>query len=228
VKKNINKIFLTGLAAIIPVGVTFYILYIIIKAMNNLVKLIPYRYQPDQILPFHVPGLGVIFTLMLIFAVGLIAKSYIGRKIVVLGELIVGKIPLARGIYKAVKQLVDAIVSDKGNSFKKVVLIEYPRKGLYSIAFVTGDAKGEVKDKTAQGAMNLFVPTTPNPTSGFYIVIPESDVIHLHMTVEEAFTLIMSGGIITPLDEAEKVQAKLLRMRKKKKNKEENKDANNV
>jgi len=197
-RKNIKKIMLTGVAAIIPVGVTAYILYIIIKAMNNLVKIIPYKYQPDQILPFHVPGLGIIFTLILIFLVGLITKSYLGRKAVTLGELIVGKIPLVRGIYNAVKQLVDAIISDKGNSFKKVVLIEYPRRGLYSIAFVTGDTRGEVKEKTSDDAMNLFVPTTPNPTSGFYIVIPASHVIPLSMTVEEAFTLIMSGGIITP------------------------------
>lgn len=205
-RKKIKKIMLTGVAAIIPVGVTIYILLIIIKAMNNLVKVIPYRYQPDQILPFHVPGLGIIFTLILIFVVGLVTKSYLGKKAVTLGELIVGKIPLVRGIYKGIKQLVDAIMSDKGDSFKKVVLIEYPRKGLYSIAFVTGDTRGEIKERISQHTMNLFVPTTPNPTSGFYIVIPKSDVIPLTMTVEEAFTLIMSGGIITPRDASKKVQ----------------------
>ncbi len=215
-RKKIKKIMLTGVAAIIPVGLTIYILLIIIKAMNNLVRIIPYRYQPDQILPFHVPGLGIIFTLILIFVVGLVTKSYLGKKAVTLGELIVGKIPLVRGIYKGIKQLVDAIMSDKGDSFKKVVLIEYPRKGLYSIAFVTGDTRGEVKERTFQNAMNLFVPTTPNPTSGFYIVIPKSDVIPLTMTVEEAFTLIMSGGIITPPDASKKV-----RERKRKRYKEE-------
>jgi len=199
-RKKIKKIMLTGVAAIIPIGVTIYIFLIIIKAMNNLVKIIPYKYQPDQILPFHVPGLGIIFTLILIFVVGLVTKSYLGKKIVKLGEMLVGKIPLVRGIYNAIKQLVDAIISDKGNSFKKVVLIEYPRKGLHSIAFVTGDTRGEIKERISQDTINLFVPTTPNPTSGFYIVILKSDVIPLTMTVEEAFTLIMSGGIITPLD----------------------------
>jgi len=222
-RKNIKNIMLTGVAAIIPVGVTAYILYIIIKAMNNLVKIIPYQYQPDQILPFHVPGLGIIFTLILIFLVGLITKSYLGRKAVTLGELIVGKIPLVRGIYNAVKQLVDAIISDKGNSFKKVVLIEYPRRGLYSIAFVTGDTRGEVKEKTSDDAMNLFVPTTPNPTSGFYIVIPSSHVIPLTMTVEEAFTLIMSGGIITP----ESTTAKVRGTRTIQEAEKETKDVNN-
>jgi uncharacterized membrane protein len=216
-RKSIKSIFLTGIAAIIPVGVTVYILILIIKVMNNLVRIIPYRYQPDQLLPFHVPGLGIVFTVVLIFIVGLVTRSYLGRKLVTLGEVIVDKIPLVRGIYKAVKKLVEAIMSDKSTSFRKVVLIEYPRRGLYSIAFVTGDAKGEVREKTTHNAMNLFVPTTPNPTSGFYIVISESDVIPLTMTVEEAFALIMSGGILTPPDASEKAE------KKRKKHKEERK-----
>ncbi len=200
IRKNIKGVFLTGIAAIIPVGVTFYILYLIIGMMNKLVKIIPARFHPDQILPFHLPGLGIIITLVLIFTVGLVTKSYLGKKLVALGERMVGKIPLVRGIYNALKQLVDAVFSDKGQSFKKAVLIEYPRKGLYSIAFVTGVSRGEVQVKTAQKCVNVFVPTTPNPTSGFYIMVPETDTIVLDMTVEEAFTLIISGGIVSPED----------------------------
>ena len=198
IRKNIKGVFLTGIAAIIPVGVTFYILYLIIGMMNKLVKIIPARFHPDQILPFHLPGLGIIITLILIFTVGLVTKSYLGKKLVSLGERMVGKIPLVRGIYNALKQLVDAVFSDKGQSFKKAVLIEYPREGLYSIAFVTGVSRGEVQVKTAQKCVNVFVPTTPNPTSGFYIMVPESDAIGLDMSVEEAFTLIISGGIVSP------------------------------
>ena len=200
IRKNIKGVFLTGIAAIIPVGVTFYILYLIIGMMNKLVKIIPARFHPDQILPFHLPGLGIIITLILIFTVGLVTKSYLGKKLVSLGERMVGKIPLVRGIYNALKQLVDAVFSDKGQSFKKAVLIEYPREGLYSIAFVTGVSRGEVQVKTAQKCVNVFVPTTPNPTSGFYIMVPESDAIGLDMSVEEAFTLIISGGIVSPED----------------------------
>ena len=200
IRKNIKGVFLTGIAAIIPVGVTFYILYLIIGMMNKLVKIIPARFHPDQILPFHLPGLGIIITLILIFTVGLVTKSYLGKKLVSLGERMVGKIPLVRGIYNALKQLVDAVFSDKGQSFKKAVLIEYPREGLYSIAFVTGVSRGEVQVKTAQKCVNVFVPTTPNPTSGFYIMVPETDTIVLDMTVEEAFTLIISGGIVSPED----------------------------
>ncbi|MDO9516356.1 MAG: DUF502 domain-containing protein [Syntrophales bacterium] len=200
IRKSIKGVFLTGIAAMIPVGVTFYILYLIIGMMNNLVKFIPARFHPDRLFPFHIPGLGMIITLILIFTIGLVTKSYLGKKLVSLGERLVRKIPLVRGIYNALKQLVDAVFSDKGQSFKKAVLIEYPRKGLYSIAFVTGVSRGEVQVKTSQKCVNIFVPTTPNPTSGFYIMVPEVDMMSLDMTVEEAFTLIISGGIVSPED----------------------------
>ncbi|MDI6616658.1 MAG: DUF502 domain-containing protein, partial [Syntrophaceae bacterium] len=183
-----------------PAGVTIYVLYLIIKLMNNLVRFVPARYHPDQLLPFHIPGLGVIITLILIFTIGLVTRSYLGKKLAILGDRMVRRIPLVRGIYNALKQFVDAVFSDKGQSFKKAVLIEYPRKGLYSIAFVTGVSRGEVQAKTLQRCVNVFVPTTPNPTSGFYIMVPEGDMIALDMTVEEAFTLIISGGIVSPED----------------------------
>jgi uncharacterized membrane protein len=205
-KKAIKNIFLTGIIAIIPVGLTSYIIYLMIRMMDNLLKVIPPRYHPDQLLPFHIPGLGVIFTLILIFIVGLIVKSYIGKKAVDLGEWVLGKIPFVSGIYIALKKLAETIFSDKSQSFRRVVLIEYPRKGLYSVAFVTGLSKGEVQAKTEDVMLNLFIPTTPNPTSGFYIMIPESEVINLTMTVEQAFTLIMSGGIVTPSDNKQKIQ----------------------
>ncbi|HPQ44803.1 MAG TPA: DUF502 domain-containing protein [Syntrophales bacterium] len=200
IRKGIKGIFLTGMAAIIPLGVTLYILYLIIGMMNKLVRIVPARFHPDQLLPFHIPGLGVIITLILIFIIGLVTKSYLGKKLVSFGEIMVSKIPLVRGIYNALKQLVDAVFNDRGQSFKRAVLIEYPRKGLYSIAFVTGISRGEVQVKTAQKCVNVFVPTTPNPTSGFYIMVPEADMISLSMTVEEAFTLIISGGIVSPED----------------------------
>jgi uncharacterized membrane protein len=200
IRKSIKGIFLTGVVAIIPVGVTFYIMYLIIGMMNSLVKVIPAKFHPDQLLSFHIPGLGVIITLILVFTIGLVTRSYLGKRLVSFGERLVRKIPLVRGIYNALKQLVDAVFSDKGQSFKRAVLIEYPRKGLYSIAFVTGVTRGEVQVKTSQRCVNVFVPTTPNPTSGFYIMVPEVDMMSLDMTVEEAFTLIISGGIVSPAD----------------------------
>jgi len=205
-KKTLKNIFITGIIAIIPVGVTLYIFFFLINLMDNLLNIIPPRFHPDQIFPFHIPGLGVVFTIILILIVGIIVQSYIGKRFVHLGEWILSKIPFINGIYNAVKKLVESILGDKGQSFKKVVLIEYPRKGLYSVAFVTGMSEGEIQEKTVQKNINLFVPTTPNPTSGFYIMIPESDVIDLDMTVEEAFTLIISGGMISPPSHTKNVQ----------------------
>jgi uncharacterized membrane protein len=197
-RKTLKNIFITGIIAIIPVGVTLYIFFFLINMMDKLLNIIPPRFHPDQVFPFHIPGLGIVFTIILILIVGIIVQSYIGKQFVHLGEWIVSKIPFVNGIYNAVKKLVESILGDKGQSFKKVALIEYPRKGLYSVAFVTGMSEGEIQEKTVGRSVNLFVPTTPNPTSGFYIMIPESDVIDLDMTVEEAFTLIISGGMISP------------------------------
>ncbi|MDO9527555.1 MAG: DUF502 domain-containing protein [Syntrophales bacterium] len=203
-RKKIKNTFLTGIAVIIPIGLTVYILLGMTNLMDKILKIIPTRFQPDELLNFHIPGLGVIFTLILIFIVGLITKSYLGNKLVRLGEWFVNKIPFVRSIYQAIKQLVDAVFSDKSQSFKKVVIVEYPRKGMYAIALVTGEAKGEVQTKTAQKCINLFIPTTPNPTSGFYIMVPEDDVINMDMTVEEAFKLIISGGIVAPSEQSGK------------------------
>jgi len=197
-KNKIKKVFLTGIAAIIPIGVTIYILFFIVKTMGQLVKIIPPKYHPDQLFAFHIPGLDIVITVVLIFIIGLVTKSYIGNKLVGWGEFILGKIPVVRTIYTGIKKLVDAIFGEKSESFKRVVLIEYPRKGLYSVAFVTGEARGEVQAKTAQRCINIFLPTTPNPTSGFYLMVPETDVVDLNMSVDEAFTLIISGGVFTP------------------------------
>ena len=197
-KNALKKIFLTGLAATVPISVTVYVLFITVRMMDSLIQFIPPRFHPDRFLPFHIPGLGIIFTILFIFAVGLVTRSYLGKKFVGLGEWLVDKIPLVRSIYKAVKQFIEALFGDRSMSFRRVVLIEYPRPGIYCIAFVTGIAKGEVQKKTTGTVLNLFVPTTPNPTSGFYLMIPESDVVNLSMTVEDAFTLIISGGMISP------------------------------
>ncbi|MGB4549444.1 MAG: DUF502 domain-containing protein [Syntrophales bacterium] len=197
-RKKIKPIFLTGLAVTIPIGLTIYILFFLISLMDGLLHIIPSRHHPDQVLGFHIPGLGIIFTLILIFAVGLATRSLLGRRLLLWGESLVYRVPLVRGIYQALKQIVDAMVSAKGESFKRVVLVEFPRKGLYTVAFVTGMASGEVQEKTEEKCINIFIPTTPNPTSGFYMMVPERETTRLDMTVEEAFKLIMSGGIVAP------------------------------
>lgn len=197
-KTTVKKYLLAGILVLLPIGITIYIVNFLVGLMDKFLKFVPDKYHPDTYLPFHVPGLGLILLLVITFLTGLIARNYVGRKLVSLGEHIVRRIPLVRGIYLAVKQLVESILVQTGKDFKRVVLIRYPHRNSYALAFLTGIAEGEVQEKTEKKMLNVFVPTTPNPTSGFYLMIPEDEVIMLNMSVESAFKLLMSGGIITP------------------------------
>ena len=203
-KKKLKKIFLTGLAVIIPIGLTLYILIFIIDLMDTLLIIIPKRYQPDTLLHFHIPGLGVIVTVVLVFICGLLTRSYFGNKLVMWGESLVDKIPIVRSIYQAIKRIADAMFKGTGQNFKKVILVEFPRKGVYSVGFVTGKPNEEMRTRIGNKGnhISIFVPTTPNPTTGFFMMVPEDELIYTDMLVEEAFTLIISGGIVTPPDRA--------------------------
>lgn len=208
-KSNLKKIFLTGLAIIIPVGITLYILFFLIDVMDSLLNIIPHQFQPDVMLHFHLPGLGIIVTVVLVFVCGLIARSYLGKSLVGLGESFVDKIPIVRSIYQAVKQVAHSMLMDRNRSFKKAVLIEFPRRGLYSVGFITGNPGGEIAAKIAgDHYVSVFVPTTPNPTSGFFMVVSSDELIFLDMSVEEAFTLIISAGIVNPAHRPEQAGLK--------------------
>jgi len=194
----LKNYFLTGLLVILPIFITVYVILALIRGMDAILKYIPAKYLPETYLHVHIPGLGFILVVILVFVVGLLARNFVGRKIVNLGENIVDRIPLVRVLYAGVKQLLEPIFLRKTNAFKRVALIEYPRRGVYVIGFITGESKGEIQNKTSKNMINVFVPTTPNPTSGFYILIPEDEVIVLNMSVEDAFKLIISGGIVSP------------------------------
>jgi len=168
--------------------------------MDGLLKIIPVRYHPDTLLGIHIPGLGIIVTLALITIAGLVTTSYVGYKIVQSGEDLVDRIPFVRNIYQAIKKISDSMFMDKRNSFKKVVLVEFPRKGIYTIGFVTGVPSGEIRKKAGQNCISVFLPTTPNQTSGYLIIVPEDELVHMDMSVEEALTFIISVGIVTPSD----------------------------
>jgi uncharacterized membrane protein len=202
VKKKLKRIFLTGLAVVIPAGLTLYILSFIIDMMGNLLQVIPLKYHPDNLLQVHIPGLGAIVTVILIFICGLVTTSYIGNRMVRFGEHLVGKIPFVRSIYQAIKRIADSLFMDKARSFKKVVMVEYPRRGVYSIGFVTGTPNGEIQKRIGQKTtcVGVFMPLALTPTTGFFIMVPSDELIDLRMTVEEAFTLIISAGIVTPTD----------------------------
>lgn len=201
-KKSMKRIFLTGLAVLIPVGLTIYILSFIIGIMDSLLRVIPTQYQPDNLLGIHIPGLGAIVTVILIFACGLVTTSYFGNRLVRFGERLVGKIPFVRSIYQAIKRIADSLFVDKAQSFKKVVLVEYPRRGIYSVGFITGTPNGEIQKTIGQKGLcvGVFMPLALTPTTGFYIMVPLDELIELRMTAEEAFTLIISAGIVTPND----------------------------
>jgi uncharacterized membrane protein len=199
-KKKLKQIFLTGLAVTIPIGLTFYILFFLIDIMDGLLKIIPVRYHPDTLLGIHIPGLGIIVTLALITIAGLVTTSYVGYKIVQSGEDLVDRIPFVRNIYQAIKKISDSMFMDKRSSFKKVVLVEFPRKGVYTIGFVTGVPSGEIRKKAGQNCISVFLPTTPNPTSGYLIIVPEDELVPMDMSVEEALTYIISVGIVSPSD----------------------------
>lgn len=199
-EKKLKKIFITGLAVIIPIGLTLYILIFLIDMMDNLLKIIPASYQPEVLLGFRIPGLGVIVTLVLIFICGLLGRSYLGHKIVISTEDLVNKIPFVRSIYQSIKQVSDSMFMDRRSGFEKVVLVEFPRKGIYTVGFVTGVPGSEIRSKAGQNCISVFLPTTPNPTSGYLVIVPEKDLIHVDMSVEEALTYIISIGIVTPSD----------------------------
>ncbi len=183
---RIRDIFLTGFLVLLPIGVTLWVVISLLAFVNNLV--LPYlRY----IFPIpNVPGLGVLTTLLLVFIVGLLAQNYFGEKLLQLWDTLISKIPIVRAIYNATKQVMESLLSQKDN-FKKTVLVEFPRKGTYSIAFVANELKIDGEDFYA-----VYVPTAPNPTSGYTIFVRKDEVIHTDMTVDEATRIILSGGLV--------------------------------
>ncbi len=199
-KKKLQRIFLTGLAVVVPAGLTIYILIFIIEIMDSLLEVIPTAYQPDTLLNCHIPGLGVIVTVLLIFICGLVTTSYFGHRLVAYGEGLVGKIPIVRSIYQAIKKIADNLFMDRAESFKKVVIVEYPRRGVYSIGFITGTPNGEIQKRLGQdgGCVGVYIPCALTPTTGVFVMVPRGELIEVSMSVEEAFTLIISAGIVTP------------------------------
>ncbi|MBG0778189.1 MAG: DUF502 domain-containing protein [Desulfovibrionaceae bacterium] len=193
-KRNI----VAGVLFLTPLVATFYFLLVLIRWIDRILLLIPVQWRPETLLGVQIPGLGVFVLIAVLIVTGVLVRNFLGKKLVELGDYILYHIPVVSPLYRAVKQLVETIFSGAARDFKRVVLIEYPRKGVYTLAFVTGVSTGEIQEKTHQKVLNVFVPTTPNPTSGFYLIVPEDDVVPLEMGVEDAFRLLMSGGILSP------------------------------
>ncbi|MGO9757917.1 MAG: DUF502 domain-containing protein [Roseiarcus sp.] len=196
--------FFTGLVVFGPVAVTVYIAWWFIDTVDNWVKpLVPTRFWPDSYLPFHVPGFGVVIAIVGLTLLGFLAANIAGRTLVRIGEALLDRTPVVRGIYKSVKQIFETVFSQNANQFRKVGLVEFPSKGCWSIVFITADPATAVAGVLPPGEMtSVFLPCTPNPTTGFYFFIPAADVVELAMTPEDAVKLIVSAGVVQPEGQA--------------------------
>ena len=199
---RLRNYFFTGLVICAPLAITIYLTWSLIEWVDGWVKpYLPDIYNPDAYLPFTIPGFGVLVAVFLITTVGFLTANLIGRSIVSYGEHLLGRMPLVRNIYSALKQIFETVFREDSDSFQNVVLVEYPRKGLWALAFVATDTLGEVQSKLddpAGATVSVFLPTTPNPTSGFLLFVPAQDVIPLEMSVEEAAKLVISAGLVAP------------------------------
>ncbi len=194
----IRRYLLSGLIVWLPIWVTFLVLNFLVKIMDGSLRLIPTAYQPDYLLGFHIPGLGILFMLIILFLTGMLVANFLGRKFVDGWNRLIGRIPLVRSIYLGVQQIITTIISPKGKAFRKVLLVEYPRKGMWSIAFQTSDACSEVINEVGQPMVSIFIPTTPNPTSGFLMMVPKSEAQELKMSVDQALKFVISLGVVQP------------------------------
>ncbi|MGE5385731.1 MAG: DUF502 domain-containing protein [Betaproteobacteria bacterium] len=193
-----KRYFITGLVIWVPLAITVWVLSLIINALDQSLRLLPPSMHPVNVVGFDVPGVGAILTLLIIFVTGLLAANIIGQRLVIWWEAIVGRIPVVNSVYKGVKQVSDTIFSPNGNAFRQALLVQYPRAGSWTIAFLTGKPGGDLVNYLEGDYVSVYVPTTPNPTSGFFLMMPKADVIELDMSVDEALKYIISMGVVAP------------------------------
>lgn len=198
---RLRTYFLTGIVVTAPIAITIYLTYVFVSFVDaNVTPLVPVKYNPETYLPFGIPGLGVLIAVIILILIGFLTANYLGKALLIFGERIVGRMPIVRSIYNALKQIMETVLAQSSTSFRDVVLLEYPRKGIWAVAFVTSTAKGEVSETKEEDMISIFMPTTPNPTSGFLLFVPKSELKYLDMTVEEGVKLVISAGMIWPED----------------------------
>jgi uncharacterized membrane protein len=193
-----KRYFITGLLIWIPLGITVLVLNWLISTLDQSLGLLPYQLRPEALWGVHIPGFGVVLTLLVVFLTGLLAANFIGQRLVRFWEGVLARIPVVKSIYYGVKQVSDTILADTGQAFRKVLLVQYPRNGSWTIAFQTGRPGGDVVNHLRGEYVSVYVPTTPNPTSGFFLMMPRSDVVELDMSVDEALKYVISMGVVAP------------------------------
>jgi len=194
----VRKYLITGLLIWIPLVITLWVLKLIVDTLDQSLLLLPPEWRTESFLGFHVPGLGVILTLVIVFVTGVLATNFLGARLVHLGHEILHRIPVVNSIYSSVKQISDTLFSSSGQAFRKALLVQWPREGMWTIAFLTGVPGGDVVKHLPGDYVSVYVPTTPNPTGGYFVMVPRKDVIELAMSVDSALKYIISMGVVSP------------------------------
>lgn len=193
-----RKYFITGLLILVPLAITLWVLHAIISTMDQSLLLLPVEWRPEKLVGFQMLGFGTVLTLLIIFVTGLLAQNFIGNYVIRAWEALLQRIPIVSSIYSSVKQVSDTLFSSSGNAFRKAVLVEYPRRDCWSIGFLTGVPGGDVVNHLHGEFVSVYIPTTPNPTSGFFLMLPKDDAIELDMSVDAALKYIVSMGVVAP------------------------------
>lgn len=200
-----KKYFITGLLVLVPLVITIWVLSSLIGMMDQSLLLLPEEWHPHTFFGRDIPGIGAILTLLIVFTTGLIATNFFGMQLILLWEKLLNRVPVVKSIYSSVKQVSDTLFSDSGNAFRKAVLVQFPRQGAWTIAFLTGTPGGDVVNHLQGDYVSVYVPTTPNPTGGYFLMLPKADVIELEMSVDEALKYIISMGVVAPADKIPKL-----------------------
>jgi len=199
-KGSIRRYLVAGLLVWVPLGVTVALIKILVDIMDATLLLLPEGYRPEDLLGFHVPGMGIVLVTIVVFLTGVVVANLFGRKLVLGWERVLARIPLVRSIYSSVKQVAETMLSGSGKSFHKVVMVEYPRREVWTLAFITGKSWDVAQQKTGGVLVSIYVPTTPNPTSGFFLMVPQKDIIELDISVDEGLKMIISMGVVLPVN----------------------------
>ena len=199
--RHLRGYFLAGILVTAPIGITFYMAWLIVEWIDSKVTpLLPPLYNPETYLPFSVPGLGLLIVCIVLTLIGALTAGILGRVWARTSERVLSRMPVIRSVHGAIKQIFETVLSHQSDSFREVVLLEYPRRGSWAMGFITGKTEGEIQDSTEDDIVNVFLPTTPNPTSGYLLFVPRRELVVLSMTVEEGVKMVISGGIVTPPD----------------------------
>jgi len=195
----LRKWLFSGLLTLVPLVITLWVLDWVVSTLDQTLRILPEAWQPQQLLGVNIPGLGVLFALLIVLSIGALASNFIGNKLVNWWHALLHRIPVVRSIYSGVKQVSDTLFSEKGNAFRQALLVQWPREGMWSIAFLTGTPGGDVaRHLNGQDYVSVFVPTTPNPTGGYFVMVHKRDCVELTMSVDEALTYVISMGVIVP------------------------------